>query len=109
MDAKIVGQFWVKRRSPDHAVTHEDRFAAVASHDLNARSEPFDVRRSNENRVKRLVQAVDCEVGFEGIDLTPIRVAPNHCVERAEATLIGSPIDDFSSQQNHAGTGPEHG
>ncbi len=64
--------------------------------------------RPDEHAADRAaVDAIDLQVGFEGIHLTAERVAPHHDVDRTEWSLIGPAVQDLGRQHDHPGAGAE--
>ncbi len=76
---------------------------------LDAGSDGGDLRRADEDRVERGVEADDGEVGLEAVDLAAVGVSAHGDVDHAEAALIGTPAGDLGGQQDHAGARAEHG
>jgi hypothetical protein len=59
--------------------------------------------------MQQIVEALDGEVGFEGVDLAAEGVAANSDVDGAQSVLTRPAVDDLGGQQDHSGTGSEGG
>lgn len=72
-------------------------------------SDAFHPGGSDEDAANRpAVQAVDLDVGLEGVDLPAESVAPNRHIDDAQRLLIHPAIQDGGPQQDHPGAGAEH-
>lgn len=90
--------------------------------DFNVRTHPFHPRPADEDGVHRWnpglrgaeVQALEIEVGFEGVALAAEGVAPDGHVQAAEGLLRGTGkvsgrIGDIGGQENHSRAGSVDG
>ena len=112
MQTQIVRQLGVERGDQDCtlAADHRSGHAVESGH----AGQHFDVRAGpdhdwspNEHRVQGVAEIGYLQLGFERVDLTAERVAPDADVDSAEAPLVGTPIDDVCGKKDHPGTGPE--
>ena len=67
---------------------------------------PLHHRGSDKcRRQRRTIDPDNREISFERVDLTPIPVAANINVNRAETQLIGMAVRNCAGQQDHPSTG----
>src|SRR5947199_10852089 len=74
--------------------------------DFDSVADTLDVRRPDEHR-GHPTDAVDVEVGLEGVDLTPEGVTAHGEVDHTEAVLVAPAVEYLRCQQDHPRTGAE--
>ncbi len=86
------------------------RDAGVLGQDFDVGSDPRDLRSADEHTVEPLgsdAQPRHVEIGLETVELASVTVALHRDVDRPERPLVGSAVEHFGCEQDHAGTGSE--
>ncbi len=116
MDAGVVGDFRVERGCEDVVLLQCDGVATCARHDERAWANSGDERTADEHEREIADDAARIAIGGEGLhvlgrgegsELATVGVAPHGGVECAEihVRVVVEPL----GEQDHAGTGAEHG
>src|ERR1700691_1832992 len=93
----------MERRRHNSSLPHGDRIVAVGSNDFNPRTDPLNLRRTNEDHLNR--RAGELSLPDRALKLTSISITPDADVKHAETFLFR--ILDFLGQKDRARTGAE--
>src|SRR5262245_60130195 len=109
MDTEIAGQFGVETRHPHLALPQQHGYVVVRREHLDSVADALDARRADEHaREGRAGEAADLERRLEGVTLTAVSVAAHRDVDAAERLLVGTAVEHFAREQDHARARPEH-
>ena len=107
MEAIVARQFRMESGDGHRTLLAEHGLVIDGGEDVDLGTDAHDGRRPDEDRVERVIETLDIDVGLEALDLGSVRVAPGGDVDGAQRMLIRSAVDDLSTEQNQSGAGPE--
>src|SRR5262245_36397614 len=122
VDAVVPGDLGMERRREQMPLLDGDDPTDRGSRgdpgqDVDLRADLLHPRRTDEQRVERrrpvpaardgLQEGRAVDVGLEGVDLTPERVAPHRHVQPAKGLLAGDAVLDPVGEHDHPRTGAE--
>lgn len=109
MNTDVGRQFRMERSEKVATLAAQHRPTLPLRKNINILTHRVDDRRTDEDRMERRFQPFHVEVDFEGRHLTADRVPANDRIEMTKTSLLGNPVDDFTSGHDHACTGAESG
>src|SRR5690606_13365629 len=107
MDAIVVGEFRVERRSVYPSLAHHHRMIVDGGQHLDRGPVLLYPRGTDEDGMERLIETPDVEVGFERVVLATEGVAADDDVEAPELWL-GS-LGHAGGEKDHPRANAEHG
>src|SRR5580693_5973787 len=104
MEARILGHLGMETETEMGTLRDGHCVIAKAGDNFDAIPGALDARRADEHGAERShTELCDWKVGFEGVDLATVAIAPDADVEGAERELVGASVEDLAAQQDQPG------